>query len=263
MHRRTMMFALGLVAAAAPDAARGATDEAFMCRSQDRERRVELQYVESPNRLPCEVVYWRDFTGPGEGQPVWEAENDFGFCIERTRDLVQRLEDNGWSCRKVAPEDDEAVAVPALAPRGPEAVPSAEWTTLGQALARDLRRLAQLSSAADARFEIAGAELGDLDRDGNDDAAVLLNYLSDRPGIAQFLMAYRFDGDTFHPTAKTYLGGLGADVLASDIERIDDGTIELLLQMRQQGDQECCPSGRHRRAYVLEDGALVERRPDS
>jgi hypothetical protein len=262
MHRRTLLFALGLVATAAPDDARAATDEAFMCRSQDRERRVELQYVESPDRLPCEVVYWRDFTGQSEGRPVWEAQNDFGFCIERTRDLVQRLQDAGWTCRKVAPEDGEVAAIPALAPRGAEAVPSPERTTLDQALARDLRRLAQLSSA-DARFEVAGAELGDLDGDGNDDAAILLNYLSDRPGIAQFLMAYRFDGETFHPAAKTYLGGLGADVLASDIERIDDGTIELLLQMRQQGDQECCPSGRHRRAYVLEDGALVELRPDS
>ena len=122
-------------------------------------------------------------------------------------------------------------------------MPSAAQARLDQALARDLRRLAQLSSAADARFEIAGAELGDLDRDGDDDAAVLLNYLSGRPGIAQFLMTYRFDGDTFHPAAKTYLGGLGADMLARDIERIDEGTIELLLQMRQQGDQECCPSG--------------------
>ena len=263
MHRRSKSLVLALVAAAAPATARAATDEAFTCRSHGAERRVELQYVEGPDRLPCEVVYWRDFNGPGEGRPVWEAETDFGFCIERTRDLVQRLEDNGWSCRKVAPDDDAAAAVPALAPHGREALPGAVHARLEQALARDLRRLAQLSSAADARFEIAGAELGDLDRDGDDDAAVLLNYLSGRPGVAQFLMTYRFDGDTFHPTAKTYLGGLGADMLARDIERIEEGTIELMLQMRQQGDQECCPSGRHRRAFMLEGGNLVERQPDS
>lgn len=262
MHRRTICFVLGLVAVAAPDDALAATDEAFTCRRQGVERRIELQYVDGPDRLPCEVVYWRDFAARAEGSPVWEAQNDFGFCIERTRDLVQRLQDSGWSCRKVAPDDDEGAAIPALAPHGPEAVPRAERARLDQALARDLRRLAQLSSAADARFEVAGAELGDLDRDGDADAAVLLNYLSDRPGIAQFLMAYRFDGDTFQPAAKTYLGGLGADMLASDIERIAEGTIELLLQMRQQGDQEF-PSGRHRRAYVLEDGTLVELRPDS
>ena len=263
MHRYTILCVLGLIAAAAPDDAGAATEEAFMCLSYGSERRIELQYVEGPNRLPCEVVYWRDYTGTGEGQPVWEAQNDFGFCIERTRELVQRLQDNGWSCRKVTPENDEVAAIPALAPDSPEAVPSAAQATLEQALTRDLRRLAQLSSAADARFEVAGAEFGDLDRDGDHDAAVLLNYLSDSPGIAQFLMAYRFDGDTFHPTAKTYLGGLGADVFTTDIERIDDGTIEILLEMRQQGDQECCPSGRHRRTYVLQDGALVELRPDS
>ncbi|HSA79209.1 MAG TPA: hypothetical protein VLE23_00220 [Geminicoccaceae bacterium] len=263
MYRHTIPLVLGVIAAATPDDAPAATDEAFMCLSQGRERRIELQYVEGPDRLPCEVVYWRDFTGTGEGRPVWEAQNDFGFCIERTRDLVHRLEDNGWSCRKVAPDADEvAAAIPALAPHL-EAMPSAERTRLDQALARDLRRLAQLTSGADARFEVAGAELGDLDRDGDHDAAVLLNYLSGRPGTAQFLMAYRFDGDTFQPTAKTYLGGLGADVLRGDIERIDDGTIEILLQMHQRGDQECCPSGRHRRAYVLQDGALVELRPDN
>ena len=263
MQRHTILFVLGLIAVTAPDAARAATDEAFLCRSHGSERRIELQYVEGPDRLPCEVVYWRDSTKRGEGRPVWEAQNDFGFCIERTRDLVQKLQDSGWSCREVAPEDDDVAAIPALAPSGPEAVPSGDRAKLEEALARDLRRLAQLSSAADGRFEVAGAELGDLDQDGDDDAAVVLNYLSDRPGIARFLMAYRFDGDTFHPAAKTYLGGLGADVLTSDIERIHDGTIELLLQMRQQGDQECCPSGSHRRAYVLEDGALVEIRPDS
>lgn len=263
MHRHTVLFVLGLIAAIAPDAARAATDEAFMCRSQGSERRIELQYVEGPDRLPCEVVYWRDSTKRGEGRPVWEAQNDFGFCVERTRDLVQKLQDSGWSCREVAPDGDDVAAIPALAPHRTEAVSSGERAKLDQALARDLRRLAQLSSAGDARFEVAGAEFGDLDRDGDRDAAVLLNYLSDRPGIAQFLMAYRFDGDTFHPSAKTYLGGLGAGLFTSDIERIDDGTIEILLQMRQQGDQECCPSGRHRRAYMLQDGALIELRPDS
>ena len=69
-------------------------------------------------------------------------------------------------------------------------------------------------------------------------------------------MAYRFDGETFRPAAKTYLGRLGAAARATGVERIDEGVIEVLLQVHQQGDQECCPSGRHRQAYVLQDGNL-------
>jgi hypothetical protein len=263
MHRRTILWALGMIAIVAPDRARAEVDEAFMCRNQERERRVELQYGARPDRLPCEVVYWRDFTRPGDGRTIWEAENDYGFCIERTRDLVQRLQEGGWSCRKVGPGEGEVATLPAVAPRGGAAASRVRREKLDQALARDLQRLAELSSAAEARFEVAGAELGDLDRDGDDDAAVLLNYLSASPSAAQFLMAYRYDGETFHPTAKTYLGGLGAETRVSAIEAIDEGAIELLLQVRQQGDQECCPSGRHRRAYVLEDGALVELTPGS
>jgi hypothetical protein len=112
-------------------------------------------------------------------------------------------------------------------------------------------------------FEIESAELGDLDRDGRADAAVLLNYQAGQTGSAQFLMAYRFDGDRFYPAAKTYVGGADTDVLASGIERIADGAIEVLLEVRQQGDLECCPSGRRREAYVLQDGNLVARRPES
>jgi len=233
-----------------------------MCRHGARERRVELQHADGADRLPCEVVYWRDLSRGGDGQPVWEAQNDFGFCIERTRDLVQRLEEGGWSCRKAAPGERSVPTIPALAPSGQEAMPEAERRRLDQALARDLQRLAELSSAK-ARFEVAGARLGDLDQDGDADAAVLLDYLSDGPASAQFLMAYQYDGETFRPAAKAYLGRLGAEARVSGIERIDEGVIEVVLQVRQQGDQECCPSGRHRQAYVLQDGNLVELRPGS
>ena len=262
MRRRRTLLALGVVAVVMPHGARAEVDEAFMCRNQERERRVELQYGAGPDRLPCEVVYWRDFTRPGDGRTIWEAQSDYGFCIERTRDLVQRLQEGGWSCRKVRPGEGEVATLPAAATRGVAAASRVWRSKLDQALARDLQRLAELSSASQARVEAAGAELGDLDSDGDDDAAVLLNYLSERPA-AQFLMAYRFDGESFHPTAKTYLGGLGAATQVSAIEAIDEGAIQLLLQVRQEGDQECCPSGRHRRAYVLEDGDLVELTPGS
>jgi hypothetical protein len=258
MQRPTILFALGLAVAAAPNGGQAGTDAAFSCRNDEHERRVELQHADRPSRLPCEVVYWRDFTRGGDGQPIWRAQSDFEFCVERTHDLVQRLQAGGWSCTNLAPEHPPPKMLPTPAPH--ELVPPDPNRMLDQALARDLKRLAELSPTSGIRFEVASAKLGDLDQDGDEDAAVLLNYLSEHPGTAQFLMAYRFDGATFQPSAKMSLGGLGTEVRASAIERINEGVIELLLQV---GD-ECCPSsGDYHRAYVLEEGHLIELRPGS
>ena len=271
MHRRTLVCALGLLAGVQGwlpgQALAAAVEEAFACRHQQEERRVELRHAGRASRLPCQVVYWRDASDPDRGKPLWEAENDYGFCIEQTRSLLQRLEDGGWSCRKVAPAGGVAT-IPALAPRGAAAVPEpepepsrsvvSERGRLDAALARDLSRLAELSSP-EARFEVAAAELGDLDHDGNADAAVLLTYHTGVGQPAQFLMAYRSEGETFRPAAKAYVGSLGAGRAASAIERIEDGTIELWFELREQnGDL-----ARQRQTYVLEDDALIERRPES
>jgi hypothetical protein len=283
MYRRTILGALGLLAATTAFAAQATTtDEAYACRNGARERRVELQHADAPDRLPCQVLYWRDgATPPDDGKSMWQADHDFGFCIERTRDLVQRLQEAGWKCQKGDGTTAEIQAIPALAPSGqpagggdrsqpgaaipPGRLPAAEVdrTKLGEALTRDMQRLAQLTAAPGARFEIEATELGDLDQDGKADAAVLLNYQSDQPGTAQFLVVYRFDGKTFVPAAKTYVGGAGTDVLASGIEKIENGTIHLLLEVRQPGDLECCPSGRRSESYVLRNGALVPLRSES
>ncbi len=264
MYRRTILGALGLVAATTAFAAEAtSTDEAYSCRNGQRERRVELQHADAPDRLPCQVIYWRDGASPpDDGRSMWQADHDFGFCIERTRDLVQRLQEGGWKCQKTDGTPAEIQAIPALAPsRLP--VEGGDRAKFGEALARDMQRLAQLTATPGARFEIEATELGDLDQDGKIDAAVLLDYQSDQPGTAQFLVAYRFDGKTFVPAAKTYVGGVGTDVLASGIERIENGTIHLLLEVRQQGDLECCPSGRRTQSYVLQNGALVPLRSES
>jgi hypothetical protein len=264
MHPRTLLWALGLLVGGGHGALAAAVDEAFTCRSHKLERRVELRHAERASRLPCQVVYWRDGTQPDSGKPVWEAENDYGFCIEQTQALLQRLEDSGWSCEKLRPDQpavetaEAAEAIPALAPRGlAELLPQApaDRGKLDRALARDLSRLAELS-APGARFEIAAAELGDLDRDGDADAAVLLTYLADQRQPAQFLMTYRFDGDTFQPTAKTYLGSVGAG--GSVIERVDDGAIELWLELPEPEEG----VRRQRQTFVLQDATLLRQSPE-
>jgi hypothetical protein len=270
MDRRTILWGLGILLGAAPGPAwAAAVEEAFACQNQQRERRIELRHAERVDRLPCQVVYWRDATRPDSGRPVWEAENDYGFCIEQTRALLQRLAEGGWSCRKLPLGEAGVETIPALAPRGVEALPTPEpapgpapvvlRSRLDEALARDLSRLAELSSSSGASFELAAAELGDLDRDGDEDAAVLLTYLTEERPAAQFLMVYRFDGETFQPAAKTYVGSLGAGPTASAIERIDEGVIELWFEVGEQGTS----LTRQRQAYLLEDGALVAQSPES
>ncbi len=272
MQRRTILWALAMLvgwgeAWVPAQALATSIEEAFTCQNRQRERRIELRHADRPNRLPCQVVYWRDAAQTDSGRPVWEAENDYGFCIEQTRALLQRLEDGGWSCQKLARGDGEVEAIPALAPRGAEAVPSpkppappslvSNRSKLDEALARDLSRLAELA-APGARFEIATAELGDLDQDGDPDAAVLLTYLRQQEKLGQFLMAYRFDGETFQPAAKIYLGSVTSGRTASAIERIDGGTIELWFELNEQGNLR-----RERQSYVLQDRTLVERAPES
>jgi hypothetical protein len=259
-YRRAMLRALGLVALVAPCQARAVTDEAYLCRNGERERRVELQHPEAQDRLPCQVMYWRN-ANQSDARALWEAAHDYGFCIEQTRGLVQTLQEGGWKCQKAGPAQGAMQAIPALAPSRLPAASDAARAKLGEALARDLQRLAKLT--ANGHFEVESAELGDLDQDGNADAAVLLNYQAGQSGTSQFLMAYRAQGDSFYPTAKTYVGGPDTDVVASNIERIQDGAIELLLEVHQPGDLDCCPSGRRREAYVLQDGHLVVRRPES
>jgi hypothetical protein len=264
LYRRAIPWGLALAALAPPLAARAATDEAYMCRNGERERRVELQNPGVQERVPCQVVYWRDATQPGDSESLWQAAHDYGYCIEQTRGLLQRLQDGGWQCQKASQAQAQVQApiqtIPALAPSRLPAASDAERSKLGDALARDMQRLAKLTT--DGHFEIESAELGDLDHDGNADAAVLLNYQADHSASSQFLMAYRFEGNSFYPTAKTQVGGPAKDAVASRIEGIQDGAIELLLEVRQRGDLECCPSGRRRDAYVLKDGALVARPPE-
>ena len=273
MHGRTILCGLGILIGAAPAPGwSAAIEEAFSCQNRQGERRVELRHAEGPDRLPCQVVYWRDASRAESGRPIWEAENDFGFCIEQTRALLQRLQDGGWSCRKL-PLDQEAAGmatIPALAPRGLEALPEpkpgpqprqvVDRSSLDAALKRDLSRLAELAAAPGASFTVAATELGDLDDDGDDDAAVVLSYHAGQAQPAQFLMVYRFDGEAFRPAAKTYLGRVGgAGPSASAIERIDNGTIELWFEAGDTG------SGvtRQRQVYILEDGTLVAQAPES
>lgn len=277
-HRRLGIrvgFVVGVMLAASPPV----LAEQFQCRLGQAERRIELRFADNGNRLPCEVLYWRDVAVDAEPEVLWRAESEAGFCSERTQELIARLENGGWRC--TSPEETQAAAGETAEPRPPDddrttaaapdpshaPDPSGQERTdgqdaaerqqeaLGQAIRRDLERLNRLTASADGRFSMNVAKLGDLDRDGIDDAAVVMTYRTGSDA-AYYLLAYLSDGSTFRPAAKTYLGGSAQNLEVSEIETIDDGAIRVRFQAAGPGGP--APERRERAAFVLEDGKLVE-----
>ncbi|MGH6944204.1 MAG: hypothetical protein ACREH6_08300 [Geminicoccaceae bacterium] len=132
----------------------------------------------------------------------------------------------------------------------------ADEETLKAALARDLMRLEQLSSSPAGEFAVEDSKLGDLDRDGVEDAVVLMRYEgADAPG-ARYLVAYVFDGQTFRPAARARIAG--DDIDGAAITRIENGSVQVLLLLHASGGTDVSSSGVRRVTFALRDGALVE-----
>jgi hypothetical protein len=189
--------------------------------------------------------------------------------------MVERLQSSGWACNREAPLAEGAAeldagpaaqepsrdvgASDATAPRGePEnGAPQPGDAVLQAALARDIRRLDELTGASSWRFEPDMATLGDLDGDGVDDGAVLLRHRDENGGSSHHLLVYLFDGTTFRPVARIAVEAYYQNFTDVAIEGIADGGIELLLRMPRAGDPACCPSGRRHATFELRDGQLV------
>ncbi len=95
------------------------------------------------------------------------------------------------------------------------------------------------------------AAFGDLDRDGLEDAAVLVTYQAERKEHVQYLVAYLFNGETFRSVATRNVGGRFLDAMRADLRGIVDGRILVELEALDGG-------ARHRTAFALEDGQLVQ-----
>lgn len=245
--------------------------EQYDCRRDDTVRRIEVQVSDRPSRLPCEVVYSKG----GSASVLWEAENQLDFCMARASELAARLEESGWACtlqdegsatEDATPEPPrrEDSAPEDAAPRNtapePQIEPSAgrpERVVLEDALDRDLDRLSSLTPSGD--FRIEAVSLGDIDRNGLEDAAVLMTYGQDESSREPFLVAYLYDGETFRAAAQVRIGQDLADLESAELQGVEQGAIDVLLNYRERDDPECCPSGRRVLNFVLRAGALVEQ----
>ena len=294
--RRPALILVASSVTAAVIMAASASSEEYHCRRDDVVRRIEVQYADDADRLPCQVVYWRDTERPGDKQIPWNAQNQTEFCTRKAREMAEGLQSTGWTCERAAPPAEDAAALdlaeppeasspepaappsepadsspePAAPPSRPAASdvtepdkdlqngpPQPRNALLQEALARDIRRLEELTGAASWQFEPDAATLGDLDGDGLEDGAVLLSHRDENGGVTHHLLAYLFDGTTFRPIAQVSLEAYYQNFKDVTVEDIGDRGIELVLQMPRAGDPACCPSGRRRATFELRDGQLV------
>jgi hypothetical protein len=246
--------------------------EEFQCQRGEQVRRVEVQFADDADRLPCEVVYWRDTEAPGQSETLWNAQNQLDYCRDKAREMVERLESGGWACDAMSTDAAAAAASPerrppdAVGPNNPASAEEdeparsnarADRATLRAALTRDLRRLEELTTGSSGGFATDTATLGDLNGDGMEDAAVLLTHRVEGAEPSHYLLAYLFDGETFQPVARINLEAFYQNVSEVGIEGVTDGAVEILLRFPRADDPACCPSGRRQATFGLQDRAFV------
>jgi hypothetical protein len=132
-----------------------------------------------------------------------------------------------------------------------------DQATLRAALARDIRRLEELTTGSSGSFAPDAATLGDLNGDGVKDAAVLLTHRVDGAAPAHYLLAYLFTGETFQPVARINLDAYYKNFTDIGIRNVAGGAVEIVMQVLRADDPRCCPSGRRQATFGLRDGELV------
>ena len=120
MQRVVLALALSAVL---PLSAIAQSTTTYQCTMGGNTRRVELVHLR-PERVPCEVLYFKDTEAPGERELLWSADVDVGYCEARAAEFVTQLEELGWSCPMISvftrtPEPvtaDEGAPPPAAEP---------------------------------------------------------------------------------------------------------------------------------------------------
>jgi hypothetical protein len=77
--------------------------DSWNCSNSDLVREVIIEYPEGGS-VPCNVVYKKQTEG-FEDQVLWSAESEEGYCAEKARDLVAKLESWGWVCLETVSSD--------------------------------------------------------------------------------------------------------------------------------------------------------------
>ena len=75
----------------------------FVCRSGNEMRMISVDYEHKGWQVPCRVKYEKPATNSVEYP--WNAQASPGYCEDRARFLVSKLENWGWVCTKKEPVD--------------------------------------------------------------------------------------------------------------------------------------------------------------
>lgn len=77
--------------------------DAWNCSHIDLVREVQVEYPEG-GAVPCNVVYKKAMEGFTD-QVLWSATNEQGYCEQKAREFVVKLESWGWGCVKAENAD--------------------------------------------------------------------------------------------------------------------------------------------------------------
>ena len=76
--------------------ATGAYADSWNCSRDDLVREVVVEYPEGGS-LPCAVIYKKQTEGFGD-QTLWSASNEAGYCEQKAKDFVAKIESWGGVC---------------------------------------------------------------------------------------------------------------------------------------------------------------------
>ena len=69
------------------------------CTKDNLSRVVEIAYGGERGEAPCEVHYKKVTEDPAYDRVIYDARHKSGYCEEKKREFVEKLEGMGWSCR--------------------------------------------------------------------------------------------------------------------------------------------------------------------
>lgn len=209
--------------------------------------RIEVETDDRENGLPCRVVYRPD---ADTKTILWSARFERGFCHRKAEETRLVLHAKGWACEPAVSEGalihrNEVVAAwhcekasettgisnqdwpprPSTRPQdGPGAIGRLTNPTLRSAVERDL---VAMGNAVAGQSTLSATADGDLNKDGLQDAVVVLSHQNDRRGRQRLVMAYLGDGKAYHLVDVKITLIKEQEAVGNVAVEIDDGVIEL------------------------------------
>lgn len=140
----------------ATNAESSAVSQTYVCGNGNATRTIEIVRDDPSQSIPCQVLY-RTSADAGK-RVLWAAQAQPGFCEDKSRELVGKLEDGGWRCTGETQQEPQVISWS-----------FEEWLQ------------SVLYEAENVRFEITGLQEVDLNGDKTPEY-IVETYQKDRCG---------------------------------------------------------------------------------